>query len=128
MHSFQIAYDAQQLIIGSLRSYLTANNFEVQDFLTATGMIIQARKTGFFRTIAGLCATTNITIDRANDYFSVSFSAGRWTDKALAAGLSLVLLWPLVITGAVGAYNQAELPNEIISFLNKQVGMYYSRR
>jgi hypothetical protein len=126
MHTFQVPYDAQQVIIVSLKSYLASNSFEVQEFPTSSGIILQARRTGFFRTVTGLSATTNIGIDRANDYFSISFSAGRWADKAIAAGLSLVVLWPLLITSAIGAYNQAELPKDIVSFLNKQVGLYFS--
>lgn len=112
-------------ISNSLKSYLCANNYIVQEFNTSNGLILQVKKGGGFKTILGLATATNITIDQYEYHFTVSFSEGRWADKAVVAGVSIFLLWPLLITSAVGAYNQAELPNKIIEFINGEVNKCY---
>ena len=118
--AFNASHEESIEIFNSLKSFLSANGYIVQEFKKCNGWILQVKKGGGFKTILGLSTATNITIDQFEDCFTVSFSEGRWADKAAVAGVSFFVLWPLLITSAVGAYKQAELPNKIIEFINKR--------
>jgi hypothetical protein len=75
------------------------------------GLLVQIRNatTGsgrFFRTVTGLtsCATLKL-IPRGGD-LEIEVMAGKWLDKIGAAAVSLVVLWPLLVTASIGAFRQ----------------------
>ncbi len=121
--TFNVSLNGNFDIFDSLKSFLNANGYFVQEFKKGNGLIFQVKKGGGFKTLLGLATATNITIDLFENYFTVSFSEGKWADKAAVAGVSMFILWPLLITSAVGAYKQIELPNKIIDFLNREVSL-----
>lgn len=47
---------------------------------------------------------------------------GKWLDKAAAVGVSMVVLWPLFVTGSIGAWNEnkllGQLYADIVAFLS----------
>ena len=110
-----------------MSSFLKANDYIVQELRKAGGVILQVKRGGGFKTILGLATATNVIIDYFDESFTVSFFEGRWADKALVAGVSMFLLWPLLITSAVGVYRQVELPNKIIDFINVEVSKSFVR-
>lgn len=126
-NTFNIPLEESNKIIDSLKSYLLSNQYTVQEFLKHDGLILQIKKGGGFKTAIGLSTALNVNIERSQDHFTLSFSDGKWVDKAAVAGVSFFLLWPLLITSAVGAYRQAELPGKIIEYINSEVSKYYRR-
>lgn len=38
---------------------------------------------------------------------------GKWLDKAAAIGVSIVVLWPLLVTGGIGAWSENKLLDQI---------------
>lgn len=126
--TFNINKKRREGILDSLNAFLCSNGYTVQEFKKENGVILQAKKGGGFKKLLGLATATNITIDQFEDLFTVSLSQGRWIDKAAVAGVSMFVLWPLLITSAVGAYKQAELPNKIIDFLNSEINRRLSMK
>ncbi len=95
----------------------------------AEGLLVQIRNatTGsgrFFRNVTGLtsCATLKL-IPRGGD-LEIEVMAGKWLDKIGAAAVSLVVLWPLLVTASIGAFRQkAMLDNlyaEALAWLSSQ--------
>ena len=127
-HTFNIPIEESTKVVESLKSYLLSNGYIIQEFLREDGLILQIKKGGGFKTAIGLSTALNVNIEQTEDCFSVSFSNGKWVNKAAAAGVSLFILWPLLITSAVGAYRQAELPGKITTYINGEVSKFYRKR
>lgn len=49
------------------------------------------------------------------DTITVNVRAGKWMDKAAAAGVDAIVFAPLLATAAFGAFKQQKLPQEIFS-------------
>ncbi|MGH8543283.1 MAG: zinc ribbon domain-containing protein [Gammaproteobacteria bacterium] len=60
----------------------------------------------------GTAATVKL-LARGHDDLEVEVTGGKWLDKAAAGAVSLVVLWPLIVTAAVGAWKQSTLLDEI---------------
>ena len=78
------------------------------------GLLVQIRNatTGggrFFRTVTGLtsCATMQL-LPNGSD-LELEVMAGKWLDKIGAAAVSMVVLWPLLVTASVGAIRQKSM-------------------
>ena len=40
---------------------------------------------------------------------------GKWLDKAAAVGISMIVLWPLLVTGGIGAWGENKLLDQIFA-------------
>jgi hypothetical protein len=52
---------------------------------------------------------------------TVEIGAGKWLDKAAAGVVSLIVLWPLAVTAALGAWEQGNMPGRVFEFISKWV-------
>ncbi len=84
------------------------------------GVLVQIKNStssagSIFRTITGMnaCATLKLKLE-GND-LSVEVMAGKWIDKVGAAVLSWFVLWPLLVTAAVGAFRQKALLDNVFN-------------
>jgi hypothetical protein len=124
--TFNVSLQESSGIVVSLKAFLYANGYMVQEFRKSNGLILQVKKGGRFKKILGLAVSLNLNIDFFERYFTVSFSEEKWAGKVIVACVGLFFLWPLLITVAVGAYKQVEFPNKIVDFLNSEVNKTYS--
>ena len=80
--------------------------------------VVQAREKEGWKVFVGMNRAITVTLtDQAPGVLAVSVGSGAWTDKAVVGGLSLFVLWPLAIPAAIGAVNQARLPQGILQAL-----------
>lgn len=95
----------------------------------AEGMLVQIRNatTGsgrFFRTITGLTSCATLKLIPRDSGLEIEVMAGKWLDKIGAAAVSIVVLWPLLVTASIGAFRQkAMLDNlyaETLAWLSNQ--------
>ena len=85
------------------------------------GYIVQIRNTsenagGFLKKIIGWenCASLVLTA-KGND-LEVKVAGGKWLDKAAVIGVSMIVLWPLLITGTIGSFRPKALLDKL--FMN----------
>jgi hypothetical protein len=81
-------------------------------------MYVQLRKGGIVRTATGLNQALTVHMQRVGATTSVTLGQAAWGSKggamaAGAVGLAIPILFPLFITGAVGAWNQHNLPMRV---------------
>jgi hypothetical protein len=57
----------------------------------------------------------------------VEIGRAKWGDKAAAGAAGMLVLWPLAITAAFGAFREGQLPKETLRFLGASVGAGPSR-
>ncbi len=92
-----------------------ANGYGTQRLLFeengATGMLVQIKNStstggSILRTVTGMSSCATLKLTAAGDDLNVEVMAGKWLDKAGAAVVSWFVLWPLLITAAIGAFRQ----------------------
>ena len=75
------------------------------------GLLVQIKNStttggGLLRMATGLSACATVKLTTIGDDLSVEVMAGKWLDKAGAAVVSWFILWPLLVTAAIGAFRQ----------------------
>ena len=77
----------------------------------ATGTLVQIKNStsaegSLLRTVTGMssCATLKLTV--SGDDLDVEVMAGKWLDKVGVAVVSWFVLWPILVTAAIGAFRQ----------------------
>jgi hypothetical protein len=105
-------------LVQSLADWYRAQKFDVQVLdLPQGGVVIQARQDETWRNLLGVSSALNVALRRQGDSLQVEIGAGKWVDKAVAAGAGLFLLWPLLFTAAYGAWQQSKLPQRTFEFI-----------
>jgi len=131
-HTYNIPIEESTKIMKSLKAHLLSNGYIIQEFFKENGVNLQIKKGGRFQTVIGLSTALNVNLDQTEDSFSISFYNQKWINKAIAALFGLILIFEigilLLITSAVGAYRQAELPKNIITYINGEISKFYRKR
>ncbi|GEM_PF-379924 len=105
-------------LVQALSDWYRAQKFDVQVLdLPQGGVVIQARQEEAWRTLMGISSALNVVMRRQGENLIVEVGAGKWVDKAVAAGAGLFLLWPLLFTAAYGAWRQSKLPQRTFEFI-----------
>jgi len=114
VNDFVLSPELLPKLIEKLETWLLGENFRVQTLKTEKGLpIIQIEKRGGWRKVVGMSTALNILFRSRENVLSVEIGAGRWLDKAAAGAISLVVLWPLLITAGIGAFQQMGMPDKI---------------
>lgn len=103
----------------ALADWYRAQKFDVQ-MLEAPGggFVIQARQEEAWRSVLGMSATLNVLLRHQQDgNLIVEIGAGKWIDKAAAAGVGMFILWPMLLTAGFGAWQQSQLPQRTFEFI-----------
>ncbi|MCS7351818.1 MAG: zinc ribbon domain-containing protein [Anaerolineae bacterium] len=107
-------------LVQALSDWYRAQKFDVQVLdLPQGGVVIQARQEEAWRTLMGVSSALNVVLRRQGENLMVEVGAGKWVDKAIAAGAGLFLLWPLLFTAAYGAWRQSKLPQRTFEFIQQ---------
>lgn len=108
-------------LISALSDWYRAQNFNVQQLdVHGGGVLIQASKGGW-RNIVGMASALNVVLSQNGADLKVEIGAGKWMDKVGAGAVSLLVLWPLAVTAAWGAWQQSQLPKHTFEFIQQFV-------
>lgn len=68
---------------------------------------------GWLKKLSGLetCASVKL-MDRGAD-LDAEVLAGKWMDKVAAGAISMVVLWPLMVTASIGAFKQKAMLDDV---------------
>ena len=117
-------YNADQIDIARLATDLEnvyrAQGFVVQQLGNETQKMVQLKKGGDFEALVGLQAALTVVIQKTTGGILVTIGQQKWIDKAAVGlvGLTIGPLWPLIITGALGAIRQASLGNQVLAIVD----------
>ena len=84
-----------------------------------TSYFIQARQPESWKKFVGMDTAIQVRLSVSGDMLTVDLGAGRWVDKLGAATVGYIVFAPLLITAAIGALSQDQLPQEIFSFVQR---------
>jgi TIR domain len=107
-------------LITDLRGWLDAQGFDCQQMNTEDqSLLIQVKRRGGWREFVGMSTSLNIVFRQSGDALMVEIGAGKWIDKAAAGVVSMVVLWPLVLTAGYGAWEQIKMPDRIFDYIGR---------
>jgi len=72
-------------------------------------VVIQARQDETWRNLLGVSSALNVALRRQGDSLQVEIGAGKWVDKAAAAGAGVVLPSPFLFPASSGALHPSKL-------------------
>ncbi len=79
--------------------------------------LLQVRKKGSWRKFVGMATALNIVLHQSGEEMKVTVGEGQWLDKAIVGTVSVFVLWPLAITAGIGAWQQNQMPDRVLSFI-----------
>ncbi|MFO0867742.1 MAG: hypothetical protein U0935_02230 [Pirellulales bacterium] len=110
-------------VVEPVRSALVSQGFTCQRLNTDDGVIVlRIEKRARWRKLTGLA--TGLTVEFLHDgqQLQVEIREPQWGDKALVVTIgTFVALWPLAITGSVGAYQQMKLPQWVLALVEDRI-------
>ncbi len=99
-----------QGLVAELRRLFDDGDYEVQSMQVAQTAVLQARKAGTLRELAGLSAALTIKITPEQGGTRIEIGMQKWFDKAAVAAVAVVLSAGLLLAlPALGAYWQYKL-------------------
>lgn len=117
-------YKADQIDIARLATDLETayrtRGYQAQQLGTDEQKMVQLRKGGDFEALVGLQAALTVVFQRTVGGILVTIGQQKWVDKAAVGvvGLAVPALWPLMVTGALGAIRQASLGAQVMSMVD----------
>ena len=109
-----------QNIAQALVNEYQAQGFEAQQFGDSNQATVQLRKENTLRTITGFNKALGITFQRSNNETQVQVGASDWVDQ-IAVGAVGLILYPLLVTAAIGAVQQRNAVHDVLDSIDRLV-------
>ncbi|MEM7656046.1 MAG: SHOCT domain-containing protein [Bacteroidota bacterium] len=104
-------------LLQSFEGWLSQENFRTQMLQTENGgTLVQVEQEGGWRKLTGMSTALNVVVEQSGDNLNVEIGEGRWLDKVAGGTVGMLLLWPLAVTTAIGAWNQSQMPKRVFQF------------
>ena len=124
---YQLSTGEMPALADGLRQYLLQHGYETQVLPQDDKIIIQGRKGGL-RSLVGMSLAGTVIIEPVDGSVKVAVGGGQWIDKIGAAAISMVVLWPLLITGGLGAWQQKDMIDSLWKVIDNTMQMRNARR
>ena len=103
--------DLKQLAEG-VRQYFFNQGHESQILQQDDVWVVQGQKTGW-RSWVGMGQAATVMIEPDGKNLKISIGGGKWLEQGAAIAVSMLVLWPLLITGGVGIAQQKALMDNL---------------
>lgn len=122
---FNCSLDTYKKIVVGLINWLNNEGFDLQQMkLENDEEMIQIKKRGSWRKFVGMGTSLNVIMKYKGRSLVVYIGAGQWIDKAAVGAVSLIVLWPLLVTAGIGAWEQAKMPDRIFEFIGSRLDFH----
>ncbi len=111
--------DVQKIAQALVNEY-QAQGFEAQHFGDSNQATVQLRKESTLRTITGFDKALGISLQHSGDETIVQVGATDWVDQIAVGAVGLVL-YPLLVTAAIGAVQQRNVVHEVLDSIDRLV-------
>lgn len=102
--------------------FIRHKNMEAEGvFQGEDAYFIQARQREDWKRYVGMDKAVQVRLTVHQGNLTVDVGAGRWVDKLGAATVGYLLFAPLLVTAAIGAIGQEQLPRDIFDFVERFV-------
>jgi hypothetical protein len=97
-----------------------AEGFEAQQFGDSNQVVVQLKKENVLRSITGFDKALGISLQRSGDEMIVQVGALDWVDQ-IAVGAVGLILYPLLVTAAIGAVQQRNVVHDVLDSIDRLV-------
>ena len=111
--------DLQSIAQDLVKEY-QAEKFEAQQFGDSNQVVVQLKKENVLRSITGLDKALGISLQRSGDEMIVQVGALDWVDQ-IAVGAVGLILYPLLVTAAIGAVQQRNVVHDVLDSIDRLV-------
>ena len=108
-------------VIDDVKLRLEIQGYTVETQYVSDGGFISLSKGGLFKTLAGMKTSLNVTLKVAGKGVFVETKVGLLGQQAIPTALSMLVLWPVIITQVIGMVNQAKLDDEVIAMIEEAI-------
>jgi len=109
-----------QKIAQALVSEYQGQGFTAQQFGDSNQASVQLNKENMLRTITGFNKALGITFQRSSAETIVQVGASDWVDQ-IAVGAVGLILYPLLVTAAIGAVQQRNVVHDVLDSIDRLV-------
>lgn len=110
-----------------LRQYFFTEGHESQVLQEGNICMVQGQKSGF-RTWIGMGQAATVKLEPQPEGLKVSIGGAKWLEQGAAMAVSMVVLWPLLITGGVGMAQQKALMDTLWRLAENYVVTHNGKR
>jgi hypothetical protein len=103
-----------------MRQHFLNNGFETQVIDQGSSVIVQGKKGGL-RSWVGMGQAATVMLDPTPTGLKASVGGGKWLEQGAVIAVSMVVLWPLLITGGVGMAQQKGLIDTLWRMVDNHV-------
>jgi len=103
-----------------LENVYRAQGYQAQQLGNEEQKMVQLKKGGDFEALVGLQAALTVIIQRTAGGTLVTIGQQKWIDKAAVGvvGIAVPALWPLMLTGLLGAVRQASFGSQVLNMVD----------
>jgi hypothetical protein len=103
-----------------LENVYRAQGYQAQQLGNEEQKMVQLKKGGDFEALVGLQAALTVIIQRTAGGTLVTIGQQKWIDKAAVGvvGIAVPALWPLMLTGLLGAVRQASFGGQVLNMVD----------
>ncbi|MGI9165425.1 MAG: hypothetical protein ACR2G5_03405 [Pyrinomonadaceae bacterium] len=105
---YSLANPDPKALAEEIRQYFLTTGHENQVLQQGNVSVVQGQKTGW-RSWVGMGLAATVKIETTSNGIKVSVGGGKWLEQGAAIAVSMLVLWPLLITGGVGMAQQKQL-------------------
>lgn len=91
---------------------------EAESLPTEDGYIVQAKTKAGFKKLIGMDQALQVQLNHYADQIMVDIGTAKWIDKAAKGTLRTLIFTPLVVTSAIGAWQQSRFPKQVFDFID----------
>lgn len=118
-------YQAQgldiELIALELERMFIMRDYQAQHIGDKNHLMIQFKKGGNFSALVGMQKALTLTLQSTQEGVLAAIGQQKWTEKAAAGAVGMIVLWPLAFTAGTGALQQSNLVHEMLDALDAMV-------
>ena len=105
---YSLPHPDPKALAEEIRQYFFTTGHESQIIQQGNVWVVQGKKTGW-RSWVGMGLAATMKIETTSNGMKVSVGGGKWLEQGAAIAVSMLVLWPLLITGGVGMTQQKQL-------------------
>jgi hypothetical protein len=110
-----------ETVATELEQTFISHGYQAQRFGNSDQMTVQMSKGGDLVAIVGMQTALTLTMQRVPRGILAMIGHQKWVDKAVVGSVGIVaapILWPLMITAGVGAFQQMNLGTQVMNALD----------
>lgn len=106
-------------VADDLEKWFAAQGMDAQSFPgPSASTVVQAREKQAWKSALGMNRALTVSLTRIDDRtITANVGSGSWMDKAVVGSVSMVILWPLLVTTAIGTAQMMALPHRVFDAL-----------